>query len=655
MSVIELANFSGILPRYSDTNLQPNQATKANNVKLYSGELRPWQAPVKVYDCVKPGVKSIFRLRGEEHSIWLEFQTDVDVCYSPLADRTGNRIYYSEDGVCKKTTYNMAVDGDTGAYPRKWYYMGTPSPTSVPEGKSNKTPEKVEDTQNVSYVYTYVSEFDGLEEESAPSDPSELITATYDGYSVDIVFNKDEEGNPISPVVPTDHLNITKIRLYRVVTGSASAVFLEVDELTLNAETHQLDEGGVSTEGVRWSNFTYKDTMSPTALTKELDSTYYAPPPNGLTGLVSMPNGFLAGFIGNEIYFSEPFLPHAWPATYMLTVDAPIVGLGVYGNTLVVCTQRHPYTISGTHPQAMTQEKQPMFQPCMSKRSIAYDQYGVVYASPYGLVAMAGGQMDVFTRPIITKDEWQVYEPRSMVAAMYDNLYMCSYSSGVGIGMLIFSRSDTPELVGYDFRTRAMHVERQTGRLFCVEERENAVYEMDADKVNAGTYEWVSKRFYDRYWTNYSALRVDADYAAIDRAAQWENECLLVIAYNDAVKAGRYGKSLGGCLNESPLNHGVVSDYEYQKDGETVSGKVVAHMTMNGSLLRTPPTRPERVYVNVIGYTEGDLAFSESLTDSRTVRLPPTKGDFWQFRIIGNMNVRSVILATTMRELASPA
>ena len=654
MSRVELANFSGILPRYSDTGLPPQNAVKANNVKLSSGEIRPWQLPVKVYDCQKPGVRSIFRLRGEEHSIWLEFQTDVDVCYSPLADKTGNRIYYTEEGKCKKTTYNMAVDGTSGAYPRKWYYMGTPAPAVAPTGTANLASEEAENIQTVSYVYTYVSEFDGLEEESAPSQASEAIEATYDKFSVNVVFNKDAGGNAISPAVPTDHLNITKIRLYRVVTGSATATYLEVDELPLNSTTHQLDATGTSTEGVQWANFTYTDTREMASLSKELDSMYYNEPPDGMSGLVSMPNGFLAAFRNNEVYFSEPFLPHAWPTTYMLTVDAPIVGLGVYGNTLVVCTQRHPYTISGTHPASMTQEKQPMFQPCMSKRSIAYDQYGVVYASPYGLVAMAGGQMDVFTRPIITKDEWKVYEPRSFVAAMYDNLYMCSYSSSIGVGLLIFSRSDKPELVGYDYNTRAMHVERLTGRLFCVNEKDNAVYEMDADPINAGVYEWMSKRFYNQYWTNYSALRVDADYAAIDRVNQWGRTRKMVLEHNRRALAGLLGRSSGGCLNERPLNWGEVDAFTYTDEAGSDDVQVAVSQAVNGSVMRLLPTKPESVFVNVIGYNEGELLFSESLTDSRSVRLPAKKGDFWQFRVIGNMNVRSVILATTMRELSSP-
>ena len=82
--------------------------------------------------------------------------------------------------------------------------------------------------------------------------------------------------------------------------------------------------------------------------------------------------------------------------------------------------------------------------------------------------------------------------------------------------------------------------------------------------------------------------------------------------------------------------------------------QVAVSQAVNGSVMRLLPTKPESVFVNVIGYNEGELLFSESLTDSRSVRLPAKKGDFWQFRVIGNMNVRSVILATTMRELSSP-
>ena len=39
-------------------------------------------------------------------------------------------------------------------------------------------------------------------------------------------------------------------------------------------------------------------------------------PPATLKGFIAMPNGFLIGFDGNNIYMSEAYHFHAWPAEY---------------------------------------------------------------------------------------------------------------------------------------------------------------------------------------------------------------------------------------------------------------------------------------------------------------------------------------------------
>ncbi|MGN1208694.1 MAG: hypothetical protein ACI4SV_00210, partial [Duodenibacillus sp.] len=421
MSTILLNNFTGIFPRMSGTLLPDNAAQEARNVKLQSGEVRPWKRAIKIQKALQEGVTSIFKMEGAGGlSVWCEWVADTDVCYGPVADQEEFRIYYSEGGVCKKTNWEMCSRG-TGPAPRNWYYMGTPSPKGKPTLKANRIPNdpdewendhpddpyeeySAQNTDNRVYVYTYVSEFGSIVEESAPGDPADIVCDT-EGGSVEV----SGFANP-----PTDHLNITRIRLYRAVTGSSSTVYMLVDELPL--KNHEFPDSGTSLNGVRWKGGVYTDTRRAAQLGKELDSLYFSEPPEGLKGLVSMPNGFLAGFVHNQVWFSEPYLPHAWPSTYMLTTDSPIVGLGVYGNTLVVTTTRQPYTISGTHPSSMAQEKQPMLQPCVNKRSIAYDQYGVLYASSYGLVAIAGGQMDVFTREIITQDEWQNFNPTTMTA-----------------------------------------------------------------------------------------------------------------------------------------------------------------------------------------------------------------------------------------------
>ena len=629
MTVLQLSAFTGIIPRLSDTGLNNNQATVAENVRLQSGEIRPWKAPVAEYACQIHGAKSIFKLDVPgKNPIWCEWAGDTDVCYSPLSDVNESRIYYSEavrneqdlyDYICKKTNYTMAQDGSTGPCPRNWLYMGVPAPVSALELIPSNDSEDASDTQNVAYVYTYVSEFGGLEEESAPSPAAEVV-ATYDNYSVKVKGFADP---------PTDHLNVTKIRLYRVVTGNSSATYMEVDEF--NLVDHKFPESGTSLNGVIWHNSEYIDTRTVAQLGKTLDSLYYTPPPAGLRGLVSMPNGFLAGFVNNEVWFSEPFLPHAWPVTYMMTVDAPIVGLGVYGNTLVVCTTGQPYTISGTHPSALTQEKQPMRQPCASKQSIAYDQYGVIYASPYGLVALAGGQMDVFTRQIITQAEWEEHTPSAMVAVMYNNIYMCSYRKLSDRKAFMFSRGDEPALTTYDMPISAMFVERATGRLYLLNADDQKVYRFDASAYKYQPYTWQSKRFFFPYWTNFSAMKVDANFDETELSRQWETERREVIEKNKAILES---STFFGVCNSVMAN----TPYAYA----------------NGTGLYPVPDEVDIRYVSVALIVDGKIKHTRNVTSCKDYRVPSFRGDSWQFMISGTLSVRSFSIGTTLREISSP-
>ena len=56
-----------------------------------------------------------------------------------------------------------------------------------------------------------------------------------------------------------------------------------------------------------------------------------------------MPNGILVGAQGTTLYFSEPYQPQAFSDAFTLSVDSPIVGLGVYGSSLVVATEKNPF------------------------------------------------------------------------------------------------------------------------------------------------------------------------------------------------------------------------------------------------------------------------------------------------------------------------
>jgi hypothetical protein len=119
-----------------------------------------------------------------------------------------------------------------------------------------------------------------------------------------------------------------------------------------------------------------------------------------------MPNGIVAGFRDNEVWFSEPYLPHAWPSPYTLAVENEIVGLGVVGQTLIVCTTGSPYAISGVNPASMAQSRLAFSEPCLSRGSIISTPAGVIYASPNGVAVAVPGQVQVVTRNLITKDLW---------------------------------------------------------------------------------------------------------------------------------------------------------------------------------------------------------------------------------------------------------
>lgn len=65
----------------------------------------------------------------------------------------------------------------------------------------------------------------------------------------------------------------------------------------------------------------------------------YLPPPENMTGLCLMANGIAAGFAGNEVMFSEAYLPYAWPEVNRHTTAEDIVAICPLGTSLVVATK----------------------------------------------------------------------------------------------------------------------------------------------------------------------------------------------------------------------------------------------------------------------------------------------------------------------------
>lgn len=606
MPYLKLDNFSGLSPRTGPTNLAPNQAQTANNVKLQSGEIRPWRKPVPVYTPGLSDVLSIYKLENSNTggSAWLEFSVDTDVVPGPVADTSEFRVYYTDGTAPKKTNWNLATTSGTGTkpFPNTSYNMGVPAPTGAPTLAASTG-----SAETRAYVYTYIGTFGSVLEESAPSPAASIslasttTTVTVSGFST-------------APTTSAGY-NITAIRIYRSVTSGTSAQYLYVGQVTVNPAT-----------GAASGSFT--DNIAAASLGSALTSTYFTPPPAALRGLIAMPNGILAGFTGNQVWFCEPYLPHAWPVSYMMTVGAPIVGLGVFGQTLVVCTTQTPFLITGSQPGAMSQEKVPLPEPCVSKKSVTSDQFGVLYASPNGLVSIAPGTQDVISRALFTRDEWQTYLPSSMVGVLYQNMYLGFYQAGSTKAALVIMRGDSPPLVNLAIAAQAVFVERSTANIYAVSPEDNLIYQLDADNVNNMFYEWKSKKFIIPEPLNFAVMKAQADWDAIASVAAYNAIVAEIVAANQAYWAT--GLTRFSTLNRTPINT----------------------YTINGSILQPIPTLQDTRNIQIILYANGVQVYATGVTSQEPQRLPSANKEYlWEVKITGNVGLRTFVMATSTTEL----
>lgn len=248
------------------------------------------------------------------------------------------------------------------------------------------------------YIYTYVTEWD---EESAPSPVSEMVSCDQNDV-VNITIGAEPPGRYIN-----------RWRFYRTNTGSAGADF------------QFLAEGVI---GLKYG----VDDAKPAELGEVCPTLLWAEPPAKLQGLVEMPNGVLAGFYDNAVCFSEPFVPYAWPVAYQITTATPIVGLAVFGQTLVVGTHGGADFISGADAASMSQQQSVSLQACVAARSMVTVEGGAVYASPDGLCLATANGVRLLTADHYTREDWQKLSPASMVSAYHEGTYFFHVVSASG-------------------------------------------------------------------------------------------------------------------------------------------------------------------------------------------------------------------------------
>jgi hypothetical protein len=242
------------------------------------------------------------------------------------------------------------------------------------------------------YTYTWISIFN---EEGPPSVPSVVNGWSNATWTVSLF-------TPVPTDMGVDRI-ITKTRIYRSISNqSGQGTYFLVAEIPVEQAV-------------------YVDTIddATVALNQQLVSLYWFEPPADLQALISFPNGITIGFRANEIWFSEAYRPHAWPPGYVLTTEFPIVGIGVCGQSIIVCTQGAPYLISGINPSAMALTKINLPEPCLSRGSIVATDTTVLYVSQNGLIQISqSGAGANITEGWVSRERWQALTPHKFIRAI---------------------------------------------------------------------------------------------------------------------------------------------------------------------------------------------------------------------------------------------
>ena len=478
---ITIPTSRAMVPAVAPKKLEPDQATLARDCVLGSGELRPLGANQHVWNATKPGViRTIYRFARQ---FWFHWASDVDVVRTLVPGDTMETTFWTGDGAPRYTRAGAATSGGGTNYPSNSWQLGVAAPASAPSaaditpapspGGDGSIIEPEKETRF--YVYTMVNS-EGWE--SAPSPVSSRVVCPVDGT---VHVSGMQTPSAMGQV-------FTSKRIYRISTGTDASEFLFVAEVPVSATT-------------------FDDNVSGFLLGEVLSTEGWIPPPDNLQGLIALPNGVFAGFVGKDLYLTPPYAPYAWPMAHRVSTEYSIVALGAVGTNIIIMTEGHPYIATGIDPSAVTLAKLEISQACVSKRGVAsFGAYGVVYPSPDGLVAVDSSGPSIITEGLMTEREWREYNPSSFVAAAHDGAYIAFYekTDGQRGGLWFHPTFGFTEL---GFHATAAWTDLLTDTLFVVVDRQIFAF----DKGDPTPYIWRSKVFQTAP-TSFTSARVTGSF-----------------------------------------------------------------------------------------------------------------------------------------------
>lgn len=370
----------------------------------------------------------------------------------------------------RQASLEMFFDGDEVGLPLASARFGVDVPPDAPLVRVNGTAASgAALVRSTSYRFSAVA---ATGEESGLGLPSDVV---------DVYVGQEAEVYQLWTGAVPD--GVSKIRLYRAESDSyGNTAWMFVAEL--DADT------------VAWT-----DDVEAAEEVAETDGHL---PPVGLSGLVEIGNGVVAGWIGRDLWLSEVGVPTSYPVKYRQRAKSAVVGVAVAGGMGVVLTAGVPELLSVVAPESATLSGLSFAADCKSWRSVCTTLYGVAYASSDGLVQISsGGVPTLLTEHLLPREDWLAMDPSLAICVPQDETIFVFFR-GRSDGILYhFKRND---LVTLDLGLNVLDAQYDTaGDRVLILDDQGRVGALDGAAMN---YVWTSGEWLLARTENFCVARV---------------------------------------------------------------------------------------------------------------------------------------------------
>ena len=665
MTAVNIKAFRGAVPRISSRLLQPNQADTADNCKLTSGNLEPLKGLQLTHTSQLADIQTAYFWRailsGRPSDNWLVWNSDVDVVKSLIPNDPLQRFYFSGAAFePRMSTYALAIN--TQPYPTAWYALGVAAPSVAPTvavaGGSGTLESRA-------YAYTFVT---ALGEESPPSPPSAITSGYPDGtWSLSDLQTAPPNTGTVAGAtsIGGEQVRVTLnttfgLSQYDMITFASVGGMTDLNGTfriqslgpTANTLVVNLDTAQTYTSGGSWSKAAPHNTASmvkriyrtvgtggdflfvaeiAAATTTYTDSTVAADlgeilptadsqlPPKNLVSLTSLPNGCLAGISGNELCFSDPYLPYSWPLRNRYTFSGLGVDLVSAGNSVIVLTDTFPILFTGSDPEAMSPSVMQTYAPCASKRGVVDVGGGCMYPSYDGLWLAAPGRVEKLTAKLYREEEWRELNPATFIAGFVDGQYYAKYNANDSAFIWVFDTAENDSVVRVEQDAAYLLRNDTDGELYVA--LANKVYRWDSNINTRYTSDWVSSEMQMTRPLNFSVAQVH----------------------------GAFNTILPPDTSVVDFNTGIIGTVDLVS-GE-LNGNSILELSVNASnLLEVLPITEARAQFTL--YADGEVVYTQGVNSSDPFRLPAGfRSEEYKVGLTTSIPIYSVTIAESVAEL----